>query len=203
MEDLWAFNDERVARAIFASEIPVVSAVGHEPDVTISDFVADVRAATPSNAAELVAPDQNDLRAYLLTAQKRMAQAMQKQVKLDRKMLDGLKSRRVLQSPINYVNERRLLLDHSAQRLGAAMQRNQEAQKRRFIHLTAKLDALSPLKVLARGYSVVLTEDGRVVQRAEQVSVGQQVTVKLSEGSITASVLGTQEERHGKEITEL
>ena len=197
MEDLWAFNDERVARAIFASEIPVVSAVGHEPDVTISDFVADVRAATPSNAAELVAPDQNDLRAYLLTAQKRMAQAMQKQVKLDRKMLDGLKSRRVLQSPINYVNERRLLLDHSAQRLGAAMQRNQEAQKRRFIHLTAKLDALSPLKVLARGYSVVLTEDGRVVQRAEQVSVGQQVTVKLSEGSITASVLGTQEERHG------
>ena len=85
MEDLWAFNDERVARAIFASTIPVVSAVGHEPDVTISDFVADVRAATPSNAAELVAPDQNDLRAYLLTAQKRMAQAMQKQIKLDRK----------------------------------------------------------------------------------------------------------------------
>ena len=203
MEDLWAFNDERVARAIFASTIPVVSAVGHEPDVTISDFVADVRAATPSNAAELAAPDQNDLRAYLLTAQKRMAQAMQKQIKLDRKTLDGLKSRRVLQSPINYVNEKRLLLDHSAQRLGAAMQRNQEAQKRRFIHLTAKLDALSPLKVLARGYSVVLTEDGRVVQRAEQVSVGQQVTVKLSEGSITASVLGTQEERHGKEIAEL
>ena len=197
MEDLWAFNDERVARAIFASTIPVVSAVGHEPDVTISDFVADVRAATPSNAAELVAPDQNDLRAYLLTAQKRMAQAMQKQIKLDRKTLDGLKSRRVLQSPINYVNEKRLLLDHSAQRLGAAMQRNQEAQKRCFIHLTAKLDALSPLKVLARGYSVVLTEDGRVVQRVEQVSVGQQVTVKLSEGSITASVLGTQEERHG------
>ena len=196
-QDLWAFNDERVARAIFASTIPVVSAVGHEPDVTISDFVADVRAATPSNAAELVAPDQNDLRAYLLTAQKRMAQAMQKQVKLDRKTLDSLRSRRVLQSPINYVNEKRLLLDHSAQRLGAAMQRNQEAQKRRFIHLTAKLDALSPLKVLARGYSVVLTEDGRVVQRAEQVSVGQQVTVKLSEGSITASVLGTQEERHG------
>ena len=203
MEDLWAFNDERVARAIFASTIPVVSAVGHEPDVTISDFVADVHAATPSNAAELVAPDQNDLRAYLLTAQKRMAQAMQKQIKLDRKTLDSLRSRRVLQSPINYVNGKRLLLDHSAQRLGAAMQRNQEAQKRRFIHLTAKLDALSPLKVLARGYSVVLTEDGRVVQHAEQVSVGQQVTVKLSEGSITASVLGTQEERHGKEITEL
>ena len=107
MEDLWAFNDERVARAIYDSEIPVISAVGHEPDVTISDFVADVRAATPSNAAELVAPDQNDLRAYLLSAQTRMAQAMQKRLKLDRKTLDGLKNRRVLQSPINYVNEKR------------------------------------------------------------------------------------------------
>ena len=203
MEDLWAFNDERVARAIFASEIPVVSAVGHEPDVTISDFVADVRAATPSNAAELVAPDQNDLRAYLLTAQKRMAQAMQKQVKLDRKTLDSLRSRRVLQSPINYVNEKRLLLDHSAQRLGAAAQRNLAGQKQRFIHLTAKLDALSPLKVLARGYSVVLTSDGRVVQRAGQVQIGDQVDIKLHQGSFTASVTQIQEERNGEEITDL
>ena len=203
MEDLWAFNDERVARAIFASEIPVVSAVGHEPDVTISDFVADVRAATPSNAAELVAPDQNDLRAYLLSAQTRMAQAMQKRLKLDRKTLDGLKTRRVLQSPINYVNEKRLLLDHSAQRLGAAAQRNLAGQKQRFIHLTAKLDALSPLKVLARGYSVVLTSDGRVVQRAGQVQIGDQVDIKLHQGSFTASVTQIQEERNGEEITEL
>ena len=203
MEDLWAFNDERVARAIFASEIPVVSAVGHEPDVTISDFVADVRAATPSNAAELVAPDQNDLRAYLLSAQTRMAQAMQKRLKLDRKTLDGLKNRRVLQSPINYVNEKRLLLDHSAQRLGAAAQRNLAGQKQRFIHLTAKLDALSPLKVLARGYSVVLTSDGRVVQRAGQVQIGDQVDIKLHQGSFTASVTQIQEERNGEEITEL
>lgn len=203
MEDLWAFNDERVARAIFASEIPVVSAVGHEPDVTISDFVADVRAATPSNAAELVAPDQNDLRAYLLSAQTRMAQAMQKRLKLDRKTLDGLKNRRVLQSPINYVNEKRLLLDHSAQRLGAAAQRNLAGQKQRFIHLTAKLDALSPLKVLARGYSVVLTPDGRVVQRAAQVQIGEQVDIKLHQGSFTASVTQIQEERNGEEITEL
>ena len=173
MEDLWAFNDERVARAIFASEIPVVSAVGHEPDVTISDFVADVRAATPSNAAELVAPDQNDLRAYLLSAQTRMAQAMQKRLKLDRKTLDGL------------------------------AQRNLAGQKQRFIHLTAKLDALSPLKVLARGYSVVLTSDGRVVQRAGQVQIGDQVDIKLHQGSFTASVTQIQEERNGEEITEL
>lgn len=203
MEDLWAFNDERVARAIFASEIPVVSAVGHEPDVTISDFVADVRAATPSNAAELVAPDQNDLRAYLLTARKRMAQAMQKQLKLERKTLESLKSRKVLQSPINYVNERRMLLDHTAQKLTAAAQRNFTGQKQRFVRLTAKLDALSPLKVLSRGYSLVIDADGHVVQRAEQVTIGDRVDIKLHQGSLSASVTAIREEQDGEKITEL
>ncbi len=203
MEDLWAFNDERVARAIFASEIPVVSAVGHEPDVTISDFVADVRAATPSNAAELVAPDQNDLRTYLLTARKRMAQAMQKQLKLERKTLESLKSRKVLQSPINYVNERRMLLDHTAQKLTAAAQRNFTGQKQRFVRLTAKLDALSPLKVLSRGYSLVIDADGHVVQRAEQVTIGDRVDIKLHQGSLSASVTAIREEQDGEKITEL
>ena len=203
MEDLWAFNDERVARAIFASEIPVVSAVGHEPDVTISDFVADVRAATPSNAAELVAPDQNDLRTYLLTARKRMAQAMQKQLKLERKTLESLKSRKVLQSPINYVNERRMLLDHTAQKLTAAAQRNFTGQKQRFVRLTAKLDALSPLRVLSRGYSLVIDADGHVVQRAEQVTIGDRVDIKLHQGSLSASVTAIREEQDGEKITEL
>ena len=203
MEDLWAFNDERVARAIFASDIPVVSAVGHEPDVTISDFVADVRAATPSNAAELVAPDQNDLRQYLLAAQNRLAQAMQKQLKLERKTLESLKNRKVLQSPINYVNEKRMLLDHSAQKLTAAAQRNFTGQKQRFVRLTAKLDALSPLKVLSRGYSLVMDTGGHVVQRAGQVKIGDTVDIKLHQGSLTASVTKTQEERDGEKITEL
>ena len=203
MEDLWAFNDERVARAIFASQIPVVSAVGHEPDVTISDFVADVRAATPSNAAELVTPDQNDLRQYLLSSQMRMAQALQKRLKLERRTLDSLKSRKVLQSPINYVNEKRLLLDHSAQRLGAAAQKNLASLKQRFIHLTAKLDALSPLKVLARGYSLVLTDDGRVVPRAGQVKPGDKVDIKLYEGQISAAVISVREEDDGEKITKL
>ena len=203
MEDLWAFNDERVARAIFASDIPVVSAVGHEPDVTISDFVADVRAATPSNAAELVAPDQSDLRQYLLAAQNRLAQAMQKQLKLERKTLESLKNRKVLQSPINYVNEKRMLLDHSAQKLTAAAQRNFTGQKQRFVRLTAKLDALSPLKVLSRGYSLVMDTGGHVVQRAGQVRIGDTVDIKLHQGSLTASVTKTQEERDGEKITEL
>ena len=100
MEDLWAFNDERVARAIFASEIPVISAVGHEPDVTISDFVADVRAATPSNAAELVAPDQAELRQTLANMHARMLAAVKKQLQFDRQRLGALAGRRVLQSPL-------------------------------------------------------------------------------------------------------
>ena len=132
-----------------------------------------------------------------------MAQAMQKKIKVERKTLDGLKNRRVLQSPINYVNEKRLLLDHSAQRLGAAAQQNLAGQKQRFVHLTAKLDALSPLKVLSRGYSLVLTPDGTVIQRAEQVKVGDIVDIKLHQGSLQASVTQTQEERHDEKITEL
>lgn len=203
MEDLWAFNDARVARAIFDSVIPVVSAVGHEPDVTIADFVADVRAATPSNGAELVAPDQNDLRQALLSAQTRMYSAMQKRLKLERQTLEGLKNRRVLQSPVNYVNEKRLLLDHAAERLGAAAQQNLTGHRKRFIHLTAKLDALSPLKVLSRGYSLVLTEQGHVVQQAGQVTCGETVDIKLYHGSLSACVTAIREDDNGKEITEL
>ena len=113
IEDLWAFNDERVARAIFASEIPVVSAVGHEPDVTISDFVADVRAATPSNGAELVTPDREDLQKRLAQMQARMQAAMERQLKLSRQRLDALSEKRVLQSPMNYVQDKRMLLEYN------------------------------------------------------------------------------------------
>ena len=111
MEDLWAFNDERVARAIYASEIPVISAVGHEPDVTISDYVADLRAATPSNAAELAVPDRQELLKKLSMMQTAMQQSVQKTLKLSRQRLNSLAEKRVLQSPLNYVEDRRVLLD--------------------------------------------------------------------------------------------
>ena len=132
-----------------------------------------------------------------------MAQAMQKQLKLERKTLESLKSRKVLQSPINYVNERRMLLDHTAQKLTAAAQRNFTGQKQRFVRLTAKLDALSPLKVLSRGYSLVIDVDGHVVQRAEQVTIGERVDIKLHQGSLSASVTAIREEQDGEKITEL
>ena len=193
IEDLWAFNDERVAQAIFESEIPVISAVGHEPDVTISDFVADLRAATPSNAAELAVPDQAELRQRLLSMQVRMNEAMQKKLKLSRQSLDALSQKRVLQSPKNYLDDKRLLLDHTQQRLLAASRQLLSQKKQTYVRLAAKLDAMSPLKVLSRGYSVVRTKDG-ILQSVRQVGISDTVSIRLHDGSVTAEVREIQEE---------
>ena len=200
MEDLWAFNDERVARAIFASEIPVISAVGHEPDVTISDFVADVRAATPSNAAELAVPDQNELRQALSSGQARLLAAMKKQLLAERQRLDRLRTARVLQSPLGYVQERRMLLDHESRMLATLMQKAVAEKKQRFARLTAALDAMSPLKVLSRGYSVVKTAGGGVLQRAGQVSPGDTIEITLRQGSLSAQVTQVREDSDGTGI---
>ena len=197
MEDLWAFNDERVARAIFDSEIPVIYAVGHEPDVTISDYVADLRAATPSNAAELAVPDQQELRKKLSMMQASMEQSVQKTLKLSRQRLTGLAEKRALQSPLNYVEDRRVLLDFLSTRLHAAGQKMLHEKKQRFVRLTAALDAMSPLKVLSRGYSMVTDEAGTLVTSADTVEPGQRIHVSLRSGSLTAQVTQIQEEdRH-------
>ena len=195
IEDLWAFNDERVARAIFDSEIPVVSAVGHEPDVTISDFVADIRAATPSNGAELVSPDQQELRKTLLNQQNRMLAVMQKQLKLSRQQLSAISSKRVLQSPLGYVQDRRILLDYSSTRLIAATRTILDARKQQLVRLSAKLDAMSPLRVLGRGYGVVLKQDGTVLHAANETVVGEKISVRVQKGSLLAEVLKIEEDR--------
>ena len=176
IEDLWAFNDERVAYAIAESEIPVISAVGHEPDVTISDFVADLRAATPSNAAELAVPDQTELRQLLAARQAMLLTLITKRLKTERQRVAALASARSLRSPINYINDRRLLLDYIHRRLCAASQRLLSRERERFVRLTAKLDAMSPLKVLGRGYSFAVGEklridfaDGRALTRITQL----------------------------------
>ena len=194
IEDLWAFNDERVARAVFDSEIPVISAVGHEPDVTICDFVADVRAATPSNGAELAAPDQAQLRSQLQTAQTRLLEAMTKQLKLSRQALASLSGKRVLQSPENYLQDKRMQLDYLHQQLIASSQRQVADKKQRFIHLTASLEAMSPLKVLSRGYSVVRAEDGALVCDASALHTGERIRVQMQKGSLTACVEQVEEE---------
>ena len=192
IEDLWAFNDERVARAIYASEIPVVSAVGHEPDVTISDFVADVRAATPSNGAELVAPDKEELRKRLAHTQARMAAAVERQLSLSRQRLEALAGKRVLQSPMNYLQDKRMTLEYSRERLSSASQRLMQAKREQFVRLTAKLDAMSPLKVLSRGYAIVSDENGKVIKRTEDAKPGDVLTARVEDGAITVQVQKTE-----------
>ncbi len=189
IEDLWAFNDERVARAIYESEIPVISAVGHEPDYTISDFVADLRAATPSNAAELAVPDRLELKETVLSYGKRMAGALKGSIDSRRERLLRLSGSRALASPMNYIDEKRLLLDHAVNRLASAAALNVKHARSEFGRLAASLDALSPLKVLARGYSIAVRADGTVVKRAGDVAKGDRLEIRTSEGKIDCEVV--------------
>ena len=193
MEDLWAFNDERVARMIYASEIPVVSAVGHEPDVTISDFVADRRAATPSNAAEIVAPDQQELRQRLDAMQLRMLQSLQKQLQVDRRQVQLLSQARVLQDPMNYVLGRRTRLAQLQKQLASAMRQRLSADRERFAKRAAALDAMSPLKVLGRGYALVKNGQ-KLVKSTNDAKPGDRLTLQLSDGTLPAIVARLTEE---------
>ena len=197
IEDLWAFNDERVAHAIYDSHIPVISAVGHEPDVTISDYVADLRAATPSNAAELAVPDQDALRQNLDAMSDSMESALNRQVKSARQHLNVLSRSAALQSPAGYLNQKRKNLELLKNRLTAAENRDMDRKKQQFIRLTSKLDAMSPLKVLTRGYSIAMTEDDQVITSAAQVQPGDVVKVSLRDGFITAQVREVKENHNG------
>ena len=193
IEDLWAFNDERVAHAIYESRIPVISAVGHEPDVTISDFVADLRAATPSNAAELAVPDQDALRQTLDAMAFSMASSMDRQIKNARQHLDVLSGSPALRSPTGYFDQKRKALELLESRLVAAENQNVAGNKQKFIALTAALDAMSPLKVLTRGYAVAEKEDGQILRSVKQAVPGERITVSLSDGALTAKVLEVKE----------
>jgi len=184
IEDLWAFNDERVAYAIFDSEIPVISAVGHEPDITISDYVADLRAATPSNAAELVVPDQNTLRQTMDSYSLSMLTALQQKLKAARRHLDVLSDSSCLQSADMYVKQRRSNLEQLNQRLVNAEHLKINHCKQLYLTNTAKLDAMSPLKVLTRGYALVQNSESEIIRSVKQVNPGDKLCVALSDGSI-------------------
>ena len=188
MEDLWAFNDERVARAIFESEIPVISAVGHEPDVTIADFVADLRAATPSNGAELAVPESAKIEEILQSAAIRSAQAIRKRLELGRRRGEDLASRRVLQSPMGYIDLKRMELDLHRTRLLTAQERRLTESKQGYIRAAASLDALSPLKVLSRGYAVASDSGGKVLRSVGDVAPGDEIEVTLQDGSLSCTV---------------
>ncbi len=187
LEDLWAFNDERVARAIYASALPVISAVGHEPDVTISDFVADLRAATPSNAAELAVPDRLEVSAALTSLRERLLRTQTLRLRRERDRLERCRSARSLRDPMAPVNDARLALDYSVRRLAAAQERSLHAQRERLSALTAALDAMSPLKVLARGYTVT-ERDGALLSSVKQVELLDQLQVRFYDGTVQCTV---------------
>ncbi len=194
IEDLWAFNDERVAYAIYESRIPVISAVGHEPDVTISDYVADLRAATPSNAAELAVPDQEALRQNLDAMSSAMATALSRQLKGARQHLNVLSQSPALRSPTGYIEQRRKGLELLTNRLVSAQNRTISDKTGRFIAAVSKLDAMSPMKVLTRGYSMALTERGEVLRSVHQTEPGERIAISLSDGRLSAIVMEKKEE---------
>ena len=180
-EDLWAFNEECVARAIAVSNIPVISAVGHEPDVSISDYVADLRAATPSNAAELAVPDQVDMRARIEHLRRRLAAAEQARLSGARRELDRLRQSRMLRDMRAPIQDRRLLLDSVQRRLAMALDRQLKACWTALARLSAGLDAMSPLKVLGRGYAIARKGD-QVLASVCGAEPGDHLDVMVSDG---------------------
>jgi len=194
IEDLWAFNDEGVARAIYASSIPVISAVGHEPDVTISDYVADLRAATPSNAAELAVPDQQTILQNLDSLYRSIYHGFSGQLKARRRHFDILSSSVLLQDPLQYIEKHRQQLSAVKDRLEMHYARKLHLKKQKYVSLTAKLDAMSPLKVISRGYSMVTDANGELIRSFRQVCAEDEVDITLSEGCVHARVLEVKED---------
>lgn len=187
IEDLWCFNDERVARAIFDAKTPIISGVGHETDFTIADFVADMRAPTPSAAAEIVVPDVLAERDHIMQLTMRSQKLMLNRISTLRTSLNLLTSRNVMQGPVALINERRLLLDNFVDRMNAAVSAKVSGDRSNFVVLASKLDAFSPLKVLSRGYSITEGDKG-VIKSVEDVSPGDKISIRLNDGTIRAEV---------------
>jgi exodeoxyribonuclease VII large subunit len=189
LEDLWAFNEEIVVRAIFASGVPVVSAVGHEIDVTLSDLVADVRALTPSEAAERIVPAAEEMLGHLRQYEGRMAATLRSRISAARSQLDTLAAHRVFRRPLERIQDRQRRLDELASRAERAVRHRLRLIRRHADGLAARLDALSPLAVLSRGYSLTQrTADGQVVRDAGQLSPGDEIRTRFSKGEATSRV---------------
>jgi exodeoxyribonuclease VII large subunit len=189
LEDLWAFNEEPVVRAIAASRVPTISAVGHEIDVTLADLAADVRALTPSEAAERVVPAAEEVAARMLGYRDRLLSAVRRRLILARSRIDALASQRIFRRPTDLVHDRSRRLDELALRATSAMQRLLRDRHGRLATLLGKVDSLSPLAVLQRGYSI--TQDARsgaVVRSADDVKVGQTLVTRLARGQVISRV---------------
>ncbi len=187
LEDLWPFNEEIVARAIYDSKIPIISAVGHETDFSISDFVADLRAPTPSAAAELAVPDVYEVKKKIESLQDRLRMALIKKVEVMKLRYDKCMASSVFKEPLRKVNDNYLIIDNLIKRLDSSIKIKEEKEKNRYIELVSKLDALSPLKTLSRGYT--LTEkDGKIVKTKSELSSGDKVSLRFTDGEKQAVI---------------
>ena len=193
LEDLWAFNDEALARAIFASRIPVISAVGHETDFSISDFVADLRAPTPSAAAELAMPEAGEVKRKLHNVIDRMSLVTENRIKTLRRSLDTLAACPQMQSQMRLIDDRRMAILNLDREMENLMLRLMERKKNTLLQGAARLDALSPLAVMSRGYSALFNEKGETVNKNNQLAKGDRVNIRLSDGTAKAEILEVEE----------
>ena len=189
LEDLWPFNEEIVARAIYDSELPIISAVGHETDFTIADFVADLRAPTPSAAAELAVANIDDVRETLKLYNNRYKVALKKKIELMRLSYEKCMARPAYKNPTQKINEQYMVIDMKVKALQNNMMLKLKEAKTSFVKETAKLDSLSPLKTLTRGYSIVTKqESGKVIKSVDDLNSGEKVNLRLSDGQKTATI---------------
>lgn len=188
IEDLWAFNEEPVARAVYRSEIPVISAVGHETDYTICDFAADVRAATPSAAAELAVPDSSELRMRLAGFQIKMRSDIAAAIESKKNRLSAIREMPCMKNPMHAVEIRYQRLDECAAAFGSAVHAAVEEKRRAFASAAASLELLSPLKVLARGYTIAADADGHILRSIKGIHQGEAIVLKASDGDIHCTV---------------
>ena len=188
LEDLWPFNEEIVAHAVYNSKIPVISAVGHETDFSISDFVADLRAPTPSAAAELAVPDIYEVKQKINTCQNRLRLSLVKKVEIMKLRYEKCMSSRVFKEPLRNINDNYLKIDTFIKRLESCIQAKQKEEKTKYVELVSKLDALSPLKTLTRGYSLV-EKDGEIIKSVDDVKSEDKIDIRFVDGVKEAKIL--------------
>lgn len=188
LEDLWPFNEEIVAHSIYNSKIPIISAVGHETDFSISDFVADLRAPTPSAAAELAVPDIYELKQKINTYQNRLKISLTKKVEIMKLRYEKCMSSFVFKEPTRRINENYIKLDSYIKQLENLINTKNEKEKKRYVELVAKLDTLSPLKTLMRGYSIA-EKEGKIVKSIEELKKDDNIDIRLTDGKIQAKII--------------
>ena len=188
LEDLWPFNEEIVARAIYDSDLPIISAVGHETDFTIADFVADLRAPTPSAAAELAVPNIEDVEYTIKTYQNRYRVALKRRVELMKLRYEKCMTRRVFKEPLQKINERAITLDILVKSIQNSIQTKLHKSKTSAVEIITKLDALSPLKTLARGYNIA-EKDGKIITKKQNVNLEDKITLRFIDGNVITKVI--------------